>query len=131
MRQGKKGHVPEDRHITLVEQVQELIPLGASVVWLGDGACDGTDLQHTLEEAGWSSVCRTGCHMTASWEGETCRLDTLGWCIKPGRLIELQEVFFTRDAYGPLLRLCCWAKGYKEPLYLVSNMASAEEACRV
>jgi len=29
--------------------------------------------------------------------------------------------------------LCCWskgyAKGYKEPLYLLTNMASADEAC--
>jgi hypothetical protein len=24
----------------------------------------------------------------------------------------------------------CWAKGYQEPLYLVSNLATAEEACR-
>jgi hypothetical protein len=111
VRQGKKGHFSEDLHIALVEQVQEVIPLGASVVLLGDGEFDGTDLQHTLEEAGWSYVCRTGCHVTASWEGETFRLDTLGWCIKPGRLIALQEVFFTREAYGPILLLCCWARG--------------------
>jgi Transposase DDE domain len=26
--------------------------------------------------------------------------------------------------------LSCWAKGYHEPLYLVSNLATAEEACR-
>jgi hypothetical protein len=29
------------------------------------------------------------------------------------------------------MRICCWAKGYQEPLYLVRNMASAEEACRL
>ena len=34
--------------------------------------------------------------MTASWEGETFRLDTMGWCIKAGTLVALQEVFFTR-----------------------------------
>src|SRR5438094_7833777 len=27
--------------------------------------------------------------------------------------------------------LSCWAKGYQEPLYLVSNMDAAEEACRL
>jgi len=37
----------------------------------------------------------------------------------------------TREAYGPILLLCCWAKGYQEPLYLVSNMDTAEEACRL
>ena len=36
----------------------------------------------------------------------------------------------TRDAYGPVMVLSCWAKGYQEPLYLVSNMDAAEEACR-
>src|SRR5262249_45048120 len=29
-----------------------------------------------------------------------------------------------------IMGLCCWAKGYQEPLYLVSNMMTAEEACR-
>lgn len=37
----------------------------------------------------------------------------------------------TEEAYGPLMLLCCWAKGYKDPLYLVTNMASADEACRL
>jgi hypothetical protein len=131
VRHGKKGHFPEDWHIALVEQVQELLPAEAHVVLLGDGEFDGTDLQHTLEEAGWSYVCRTGCHLTASWEGKTFRLDALGACSKPGTLIELQEVHFTEAAYGPVMLVCCWAKGYQEPLYLVSNMAAADEACHL
>ena len=52
----------------------------------------------------------------------------MGACIKPGRLIERKEVALTRDAYGPVLLLCCWAQGHAEPLYLVSNMSSAEDA---
>ena len=129
VRQGKKGHFPEAWHIALVKQVEELLPAGAQVVLLGDGECDGTDGQHTLEEAGWSDVCRTGIGRTATWEGETFRLDTLGTCSKPGTLIELKEVRFTEDAYGPIMLVCCWAKGYHDPLYLVSNMTSADEAC--
>ena len=131
VRRGKKGHFPEALHIALMEQVQELIPPGARVVVLGDGEFDGTDLQHMMQEAGWSYVCRTGIGMTATWEGETFRLDTLGTCIKAGTLIALQEVFFTAEAYGPIMLLCCWAKGYQEPLYLISNMTSAEEACQL
>jgi hypothetical protein len=131
VRQGNKGHFAEALHIALVEQVQEVIPPGAPVVLLGDGACDGTGLQQTLAEADWSYVCRTGCHLTASWDGETFRLETLGGGIKPGTLVGLPEVCLTAEAYGPVRLLCCGAKGYKEPLYLVTNMASAEEACRV
>ncbi len=131
VRRGKKGHVPEALHIALMEQVQELIPPGAQVVVLGDGEFDGTGLQHTLQEAGWFYVCRTGSHMTASWDGATFRLETVGWCIKPGTLVAFPSASFTREAYGPILLLCCWAKGYKEPWYLVSNMDSAEQACRL
>jgi hypothetical protein len=115
-RRGKKGHFPEALHIALLEQVQELIAPGAQVVVLGDGECDGTGFQHTLQEAGWSYVCRTGSNVTASWDGVTFRLETVGWCIKPGTLVEFPQASLTRDAYGPILLLCCWAKGYKEPL---------------
>ena len=44
----------------------------------------------------------------------------------PGTLIACKEVKITRDAYGPVMVLCCWAKGYHEPLYVVSNMDTAE-----
>jgi len=111
VRQGPKGHCPEDLHIAMVELVSGLVPEGASVVFLGDGAFDGIRLQQTMQDAGWFSVCRTGCHMTASWDGERFRLDTLGACIKPGTLIELSEVLLTREDYGPIMLLCCWAKG--------------------
>ena len=131
VRQGPKGHFPEDLHIAVVELMREVIPEGAAVVFLGDGEFDGTALQATLNEAGWSYACRTALSTVATWEGETFRLDTLGACLKPGRLIELQEVHFTRKAYGPIMVLCCWAKGYQDPLYLVSNMATAEDACRL
>jgi hypothetical protein len=130
VRQGPKGHFPEDLHIAVVELMREVIPEGAQVVFLGDGEFDGTALQATLNAAGWSYACRTAQSTVATWEGETFRLDTLRACSKPGTLIALQEVKFTRDAYGPVMVLSCWAKGYQDPLYLVSNMDKAEEACR-
>src|SRR6266540_3428844 len=130
VRQAPKGHCPADLHIAVVALIREVIPEGATVVFLGDGEFDGTALQATLNEAGWSYACRTAMSTVATWEGETFRLDTLGACSKPGTLIALQEVTFTRDAYGPVMVLSCWAKGYQEPLYLVSNMDAAEEACR-
>jgi Transposase DDE domain len=131
VRQAPKGHFPEELHIALVELISGLLPVGAQVVLLGDGEFDGTRLQQTLQQAGWSYVCRTATSPIATWAGETFRLDALGSCLKPGRLIELKEVHYTRKAYGPIMVLCCWAKGYQGPLYLVSNMATAEEACRL
>jgi hypothetical protein len=117
--------------MALVEHMHPLIPAEVPVVLLGDGAFDGTGLQHTLDPMGWSYVCRTGIPMTASWQGQPFRLDTLGTCLKPGRLVAFSAVLFTEEAYGPVMLICCWATGYRDPLYLVTNLTSAEEACRL
>jgi hypothetical protein len=130
VRQGPKGHFPKELHLALVKLRRACLPEGTQVVFLGDGACDGTTLQETRNEGGWYYVCRTAQSTVATWEGETLRLDTLGACSKPGTLMALQEVQMTRDAYGPVMLLCCWATGYQAPLYVVSNMDAAEEACR-
>jgi hypothetical protein len=71
VRQGKKGHFPEDLHIAVVEQVQDLLPPEAQVVMLGDGEFDGTTLQHTVQAYGWAYVVRTGSHITVMWDGST------------------------------------------------------------
>jgi len=121
VRQCPKGHFPEDLHIALVELVSTLIPEGTTVVCLGDGECDGIQRQETMNEAGWWYACRTSKGNTATWENTTFDVAELGACIKPGRLIELKAVAVTREAYGPVMLLCCWAKGHAEPLYLVRN----------
>jgi hypothetical protein len=131
VRHGQKGHCPADLHIALVEQVQARIPKGARGVLLGDGAFDGTRLQHAMQEYRWSYVVRTGSHVTVIWDGERFRCETVGSGIKPGTLVELREAHVTQEAYGPVMLLCCWATGYKDPLYLVTNMAAADEACRL
>ncbi len=130
VRQCPKGHAPEALHIELVDLMRERIPEGTKIVFLGDGEFDGTDLQKTMNDAGWWYACRTAKRTVATWEDLTFHLDFLGSSIKRGMLIELKEAQFTRNAYGPVMVLCCWAKGEAEPLYLVSNMSVAEEAIR-
>ncbi len=130
VRQCPKGHAPEALHIELVELIRKRIPEGTQVVFLGDGEFDGTALQETMNDASWFYACRTAKSTVATWEGMHFKLDFLGSSIKPGMLVELKEVQFTRDAYGPVMVLCCWAKGEAEPLYLVSNLSVAEEAIR-
>jgi hypothetical protein len=117
VRQGKKGHFSEALHCELVEEVHDLIPLGAQVVCLGDGEFDGTELQRTLEELGWSYVCRTAHNTTAQLEGDCFRLDVMGACITPGTVVAFQNVRVTAAAYGPVTTMGCWASGYKEPIY--------------
>jgi hypothetical protein len=98
VRQGPKGPCPEALHLAVVALMREVIPEGAKVVLLGDGACDGTALQATRHAAGWSSACRTAMSTVATWEGTTFRLETLGACRTPGTLIAFQEGKCPRDA---------------------------------
>jgi hypothetical protein len=130
VRQVPKGHFPEDFHINMVELVMSVIPEGTEVVFLGDGEFDGIDLQEVMNDSGWFYACRTAKSTVATWEGIQFNLDLLGSSIKPGMLIELKEVQFTRNAYGPVMVMCCWAKDEAEPLYLVSNLSLAEEAIK-
>ena len=131
VRQGKKGHGSAALHLALVEQVQALsLPLGAKVVFLGDGEFDSQGLQKTLDELGWSYVC-TAQNTTAQLEGDCFRLDVMGACIKPGTLVAFQNVRVTAAAYGPVTTICCWASECKDPISLVSNLASGYQACRV
>ena len=92
VRQGPKGPLPEELHLALVNLRRACLPEGTQVVLLGDGECDGTTRQETRNEAGWFSVCRTAQSTVATWEGESLRLETLGACLQPGRLIALREV---------------------------------------
>jgi hypothetical protein len=130
VRHGKKGHCSAALHLELVKQVHDVMPLGAQVMCLGDGEFDGTELQRTLDELGWASVCRTAYNTTAQLAGDSFRLDVMGACIKPGTVVAFQNVRVTAAAYGPVTTICCWATGYKEPIYLVSNLKSSSQACR-
>ena len=135
VRQRPKGHCPEDLHIAVVELMSTVLPERAKVVFLGDGECDGTALPATLSKVGWSYVCRTAMSTTATWEGETFRLDVLGACIQPGRLIEFKEVSITRDAYGPvwccvvgprgIKSRCIWSAIWRQPRRRVACIKSA------
>src|SRR5215218_6875528 len=101
VRHSPKGHCPAELHIAMVVLLSTLIPAGATVVLLGDGAFDVTRLQATRSAMGWSYVGRTAMSTTAMWEGAPLRLDVLGACLQPGRLLALQEVSVTREVVWP------------------------------
>jgi len=126
---GKKGHFPEDMHIAVLEQVQPLIPGGADVVLLGDGEFDGVDLQAVMTHWQWKYVCRTAKNIKLYWEGEEFCYEDMGDAIEPGEDYDAPRVLFTEKKYGPVLAIAWWRKDCKEPIYLVTNMDVAKEAC--
>lgn len=126
---GSKGHFPEDTHIRLVRKVHELVPEGVSdVVFLGDGEFDGTLLQAELEKYFWRYVCRTASNTILSRNGVESAYQDLP--LQPGGCWSISEVLFTRKYYGPILAIGWWRQGCKDPIYLVTNLEAADEACR-
>jgi hypothetical protein len=124
---GGKGHLAEDDHIRLVEQVTELVPAAATVIFLGDGEFDGVHLQTKLAQLDWFYVCRTAKDIVLTEAEEEFTVQDLG--LRPGQLIALPEVTFTRQHYGPVQVVAWWAKGEAHPIFLVTNLELAQEAC--
>lgn len=127
VRQGRKGHFPETMHVELIHEVSQLIPPGSDVVCLGDGEFDGTHWLAELERLHWRYVCRTAKNAVCVEEGACFAPQDI--CPAPGHCVGVSEVLFTEAAYGPVHMIAWWEKGYQEPIYLVSNLPVAEEAC--
>lgn len=125
----RKGHFPERIHMELIAKVQGLIPEGARVVVLGDGEFDGIDLQALMKRSGWEYVLRTSKTTTLTWEGEEFRYDDVTEHVTPGEVYDVPGVLFTQRKFGPVLAVTWWRKDCKEPIHLVTNMTSPEEAC--
>ena len=124
---GTKGHFPETMHVELLEQVQALIPEGAEVIFLGDGEFDGISLQAAIADCGWFYVCRTAKNTQLCEEGTWFIFETVG--IERGHCLGIPHLFFTQQAYGPVMAIAWWDQSYEAPIYLVTNMDLAEEAC--
>lgn len=126
---GKKGHFPEKTHIELLNSVKEMIPEGKRVVLLGDGEFDGIDLQGAVEKFGWKHVCRTGKNIKLFLEGYEFQCGDVIPSLKSGKCIEMHNILFTKEKYGPVLVVFYWRKGCEEPIFLVTNVSSAKDAC--
>ena len=124
---GSKGHFPEETHIQLVEEVGHIIPAGADVIFVGDGEFDGVDLQATIDGHGWAYVCRTAKNAQLGAEGEHFAFAEIG--VQPGDCLDLPNITFTLQDYGPILAIAQWEIGYQDPIYLITNMDLAGEAC--
>src|ERR671917_1763110 len=124
---GTKGHFPASAHLALLAQVHALVPNGATVIFLGDGEFDGTELQATLTSYGWAYVCRTAQNMVLVSEGELLHFGDLA--LGRGEVLGLADTQVTLEQYGPVLAITWWDAEHVEPLSLVSNMEVVDEAC--
>jgi hypothetical protein len=125
--EGSKGHLPASLHLELLEKLQLVLPEEYQAIFLGDGEFDGVELQAALQALNWHYVCRTAKNALLQEDGLAFAFKDLP--LHPGACFSIPNLAFTAQAYGPITAICWWQKGYKDPIYLVSNFALLDEAC--
>ena len=123
---GKKGHLPEQLHCALIRRLQELIPADATVTLLGDGEFDGTELQTTMRAARWEYVCRTASNILIFAADRVFTVGDLP--LSRDEAVCLADVRMTAKQYGPILLIGVWDAKQKEPIYLITSLADADDA---
>jgi hypothetical protein len=125
---GKKGHSSQEIQLELFKSVKELLPPDMSVILLGDGEFDGSDLIDWLEkETTWQYVCRTSKSTFVFYEGQWIALNELP--LAPGEETFLTGVLFTQaNQVGPVNILVVWNEAKQCHWFFVNNLASAIEA---
>lgn len=123
---GKKGHLPVEVHLQLLQAAAAFLPVDRNSIFLGDGEFDGVELIAALQALGYHYVCRTARNIQLREQGEKFSPNDL--LLQPGDEIELPDVLWTQEEYGPVLIGILWKPGCKDPLVLVSNFEILDEA---
>ena len=123
---GAKGHFPQHTHRELLAQVHQIMPKDASVIFLGHGEFDGTQLQADLREYHWHYVCRTASTILVSSCGVQFQVADLG--PPRGECVAVTPAWMTAEEYGPISILALWEEAYKQPIYLITTMPDLDDA---
>lgn len=126
---GTKGHLPGTLHVELLTELKAVLPSGVRIVLLGDGEFDNLALQEFLGTSGWDYVCRTAKHTCICLDAEWLKLAEID--LARGACLSLPAVLFTLQAFGPVHLVLHWRLDEPEPLYLVTNLELAQEACQL
>lgn len=126
---GKKGHFPGELHVKLLTELKAVLPADVRIVLLGDGEFDNLALLDFLHTNAWDYVCRTARHTCICLDDEWLKLAEID--LVRGTCLGLPDVLFSLQAFGPVHVVLYWAKDEPEPLYLVTNLELAKEACRL
>lgn len=127
--EGKKGHASAERHIQALEKVRPLLPDGSEVVLLGDAEYDTTEMLGWIEKnTAWKYVLRTSpqIYVQTNEGSQPIR----NFPLKQDQLFYLKNVGFTQTATVTLHVIGWWGLDYEEPIFLITNLENAYEACR-
>jgi hypothetical protein len=123
---GGKGHLPEELHIQLVEQLHQVVPENIKLVFLGDGEFDGGNLLKTISNYHWLFACRTSKNRLLIENEEQFAFQQ----IDPGfeDYFRIPDVVLKNYPDVQCHAVLWWQKTYEGPVYLFTNIDPAYEA---
>lgn len=126
---GKKGHASGERHIQALKKVLPLLSADSEVVLLGDAEYDTTEMIDWVEKnTAWQYVLRISPQIYV--QSEQTNQPLRDYPLEKGKLFHLHEVGFTKTGEVTLNVIGWWASRYQEPIFLVTNLPNAYQACR-
>jgi hypothetical protein len=126
---GKKGHASAERHIQALEKVIPLLPKESQVILLGDAEYDTTEMLVWIKKnTSWQYVLRTSPQIYVHTNETNQPLRD--YPLAKGYLFYLKNVGITQTATVILNAIGWWGSCYEEPIFLITNMGNAYEACR-
>jgi hypothetical protein len=126
---GKKGHTTAQRHIQALEKVIPLLPAGCEVVLLGDAEYDTTEMIVWVQEnTAWHYALRTAPQIHVCKDQVSQPVGSLP--LSKGRVAQYAQVGFTQDASIILNLVGWWGSQHEGPIYLVTNLSNAYQACK-
>lgn len=126
---GKKGHTTAQRHIQALEKVLPLLPPESELVLIGDAEYDTTEMLAWLQENTlWQYVLRTSPQIYVLDSQQSQPIS--GYPLEKGQVFCRNGVGFTQTAQVTINLVGWWGSRYEEPIFLVTNLANAYQACR-
>lgn len=126
---GKKGHTTAQRHIEALTKVLPLIPAKRKVVLLGDAEYDTTEmLLWVKKQTSWDFVLRTSPQIYVQEGSQSQPIDA--YPLRKGQGFQRHQVGFTQQATRSLNLVGWWSKRYDRPLYLMTSIVNAYQACK-
>jgi hypothetical protein len=126
---GKKGHTTAQRHIQALEKMIPLLPPESEVVLLGDAEYDTTEMIVWVQEnTAWQYALRTAPQIHVCEDQNSQPIGN--YPLAKGHVFLCSQVGFTQDATVCLNLVGWWGSRHEEPIYLVTNLSNAYQACR-
>jgi hypothetical protein len=124
---GTRGHSLASTQCALFAYIRKLLPVGASVLVVGDSEFGAVELMRHFNQWGWAYVLRQKGRIglttqeSAAWQ----RLDTL--VQQPGQAVWLREILLTHRFAFPVNFLAYWQPGEKSPWLLATNLPAQRQ----